>query len=82
MERVHRNASEYHLNHCHMEKGESITHPRPLPAALFQHIVLSISYLLTACSVPSYQLDITWIYFQQLIKSRSTASARLSAHAH
>ncbi len=40
-ERAYRNASEYHLNHCHMEKGRSKTHPRPLPAALFQHIVLS-----------------------------------------
>ena len=38
--RVDSNASEYHLNHCHMEKGESKTQPRPLPAALFQHIVL------------------------------------------
>ena len=38
--RVDRNASEHHLNHCHMEKGGSKTHPRPLPAALFQHIVV------------------------------------------
>ena len=37
---AHRNASEYHLNHCQMEKGGSNTHPRPLPAALFQHVVL------------------------------------------
>ncbi len=34
--RTESNASEYHLNHCHMEKYQ----PRPLPAALFQHIVL------------------------------------------
>ena len=33
--------SEYHLNHCHLEKGGSKTHPRPFPAALFQHIVLT-----------------------------------------
>ncbi len=39
--RTDSNASEYHLNHCHMEKGGSKYQPRPLPAALFQHIVLS-----------------------------------------
>ncbi len=42
---VYRNASDYHLNHCHMEKGGSNTHPRPLQAALFQHIMLISSLI-------------------------------------
>ena len=37
--RADRHAFEYHLNHCHMEKGRSKTHPKLLPAALFQQIV-------------------------------------------
>ncbi len=41
--RADRNASEYHLNHCHMEKGLSKTHSRLLPAAMFQHIVLNVN---------------------------------------
>ncbi len=41
--RTDSNTSENHLNYCHMEKGGSKYQPRPLPAALFQHIVL-ISY--------------------------------------
>ena len=39
--RADRNASEYHLIYCHMEKGRSNTHPRPLLAALFLHRVLT-----------------------------------------
>ncbi len=42
--RMDSNASEYDLNHCHMEKGGSKYQPRPRQAALFQHIVLTVQW--------------------------------------
>ena len=41
--RVDRHTSEYHHNHCHMEKEASKTHPIPVPAGSNQHRVLSCS---------------------------------------
>ncbi len=38
--RAHRDASEYHPNHSHMERGGSKTHPIGPPAASCQHPVL------------------------------------------
>ena len=38
-----RDASEYHLNHCHTDRGGSKTHPIHWPADSCQHTVLTIS---------------------------------------
>ncbi len=36
-----RDASEYHPNHCHMDRGGSNTHPIHAPADSCQHPVLN-----------------------------------------
>ncbi len=39
-EQAERNASQYYLNHCHMERGGCKTHPQPLSAASCWHPML------------------------------------------
>ncbi len=66
-----RDASEYHANHFHVERGGSKMHPVSRPAASCQHAVLSFNNCPTSLSSSTYR----WYRYNAIIAPHGKSNA-------